>query len=639
MSQSVATRTTMPPRPAKLRDTDVAAVRAIAQAAVNVELFTIPLYLTAMTSIQGMHQITGKDQDFYRGRLWPGPATTADPKTPNEKAYNLIFSVFVEEMLHVQMAANLASRIGVVPTFTGPPLQNANSGWTCYGPDKTVIPHIVDLTDTTHPKTVKVDLGPVDDGRVALFRAIEASEEVAKEAIKPNARHKYFPIAPFDTWRPGGELPMFGTIGHLYRCYYDYLNLRYDDNPDEPLWHYAYDCGLAQRDLFNSVTESHPKREFRGFDTTITRPSLRMVWDLLSAIADHGEGSELPRDRPRAVDERYQADRGALERNYPRYTDTGEPTASADAAARHGNGVMDHHERFTELDGLRKQAGFTTWPDWRPTEPKPWTAEDLVTKDWRENTHDLPSPEDVAQAMNDLGVDDGMYRTISQAAVGSIAGVTRVLDEFWSNAEAEFPYPSMVGSGDRTAICWALFRRAPDLSAGPEGTGDGTLKHACQALDLRDPAGNDCATADVFHSCRGSNACRAEGGCGFVQPVEGGGGCGSVLVKAKITGSTADGEDTRYSAPGDNRCRTFGGCAVPISASQILPRGGTMQLFDFVEPGDTPEPFDTMTFERGETVHQAAYRAYRAVMAHRGKLVPEFPPPPNGLRLAFPPST
>jgi len=64
-------------RDPSFKPTDIAAVRAIAQAAVDVELFTIPLYMTSLYSIQGMHQITSKGNDFYQGRLWPGPATSA----------------------------------------------------------------------------------------------------------------------------------------------------------------------------------------------------------------------------------------------------------------------------------------------------------------------------------------------------------------------------------------------------------------------------------------------------------------------------------------------------------------------------------------------------------------------------------
>jgi hypothetical protein len=48
---------------------------------------------------------------------------------------------------------------------------------------------------------------------------------------------------------------------------------------------------------------------------------------------------------------------------------------------------------------------------------------------------------------------------------------------------------------------------------------------------------------------------------------------------------------------------------------------------------------DPMLYERGEKVHDVAYRAYRAVMEHRGKSVPAGPPDPDNLRLVFPPST
>src|SRR4051812_42611214 len=80
--------------------TDKSALYAIAQAAVNVELFTIPLYMTSLYSLHGTHQITGAN-DFYKGRLWPGMATTVNADTPNKKAFNGIFSVFIAEMLHL----------------------------------------------------------------------------------------------------------------------------------------------------------------------------------------------------------------------------------------------------------------------------------------------------------------------------------------------------------------------------------------------------------------------------------------------------------------------------------------------------------------------------------------------------------
>ena len=99
----------------------------------NVELFTIPLYMGTLYSIQGTHQITAKGQSYFKGRLWLGGATTANPKTANETAFNIIFSVFIQEMLHLQLAANMATAIGLTPSFTSPALQDANNGWTCYG--------------------------------------------------------------------------------------------------------------------------------------------------------------------------------------------------------------------------------------------------------------------------------------------------------------------------------------------------------------------------------------------------------------------------------------------------------------------------------------------------------------------------
>jgi hypothetical protein len=38
------------------KEADASALRAIAQATVNVELFTVPLYMGTLYSIQGMHQ-------------------------------------------------------------------------------------------------------------------------------------------------------------------------------------------------------------------------------------------------------------------------------------------------------------------------------------------------------------------------------------------------------------------------------------------------------------------------------------------------------------------------------------------------------------------------------------------------------
>ncbi len=93
-----------------------------------------------------------------------------------------------------------------------------------------------------------------------------------------------------------------------------------------------------------------------------------------------------------------------------------------------------------------------------------------------------------------------------------------------------------------------------------------------------------------------------------------------------------------YSAPSDNRCGGLGGCAVPISASQLYPEGGTMVLYDFVGPQHEQQKIGEMTFALGDSVYGKAWQAYKAVMASRGKQIGD-PPKPTDLRIALPPST
>lgn len=684
------------PRDPADKPTDAAALRAIAQAAVEVELFTIPLYMTSLYSIWGMHQITGSGNSFYQGRLWPGAATTAHPTTANEKAFNIVFSVFIQEMLHLQLAANMATTIndyGVAPQFTPKALMDPRTyAWTCYGPELTVIPHIIDLQDTIRHQDVKVNIGALSREQLRLFRVIEQPEDVAERDIQPARRGKYFPAAPFAGWRDGEPLPMFGTIGWMYRCYFDYLNLKYTDG--STLWDYVFRRpGEAaprgqQNDEFNAFQgEAHPMREFMGFEASVvqTYPDIAFAQMglMMDAITDQGEGSTIV-ERMRlaraanlaVVEPQYQASVTALRADYPSYDDRGALIPSADAVARGENDINDHYTCFGEI-----LAGYVdevvTWPQWLAGHG-PWTADDLKTADYVVNPN-IPPPQDVADALNRLAhspaIEPDYYALLSQAAIGAIAGVTSVLNTFWSaGAQAmqptPFPFPSMSGSGDRMAICWAVFGKPADLSMGITQPVEGKLYHSCQGIDynLAPPnlGSNTCAEIAVFHTCRGSNGCHAQGGCGFVQQTSGGGNCSTQLSTATAAATRQFGDPNRcspppgpnvtlggcnpmpvFSAPGDNRCASFGGCAVPISASQVFPKKGEMQLYKFVwnaaEKTWTSVELtnQTINFAVGDNVHDIAWQAYFQVMTAGQEPPPLTPPPPKPtlLRLAFPPST
>ncbi len=649
--------------------TDTAAVRAIAQAAVSVELFTIPLYMATMYSIQGTHQINAKDISYYKGRQWPGMSTSAHPASPEEEAFNIIFSVFIQEMLHLQMAANLATAIGAAPCFTGSELQSLEHGWTCYGKACTVIPHIVDLQDTSGYRHVRVNLEELNSNQCDLFLAIEQPEEQARAQLAEFDMHnhtKYFPEVPFDGWTPGKhvhDLPLFGTIGYMYECYARYISIEYEDG--ETLWQKLFVNGSVQQDMFNSQVDGHTKAEFPRFDTSFGPQdqdggqirSFNKAIDMMAAITDQGEGSDTAITRYRrrlqaqlmAVKPDYREDLAALKVDYPSYTEGGEDADSRDATARHDSAAYDHYERFGQV---KAKLPVKTWAQWHQ-DGHSWDEKMLTNASYDKATapKNIPGPDLVAGALNRLKDKSYTLKMLSTVATGAIYGITSVLDTYWQKQDTTFPYPSMVGAGDRMAICWAVLGQAPNLATGVPKAEKDVLYHACQGMHLAGEASATCAALAVYHTCRGSNGCHAQGGCGFAQLDAGGpSGCGHAVKVAQVAGNLcgapkpAPGANI-YSAPSDNKCGGFGGCAVPISASQLFPKTldgkpATMTLYDFgPAPGHHNLPLgQTITFDLGESVYEKAWEAYGKVMAARGTPVGAAPAPTD-LRLALPPST
>lgn len=648
-------------RDTKFVDADISAVRAIAEAAVHVELFTIPLYMTSMYSIVGMHEINSPNVSYYKGRQWPGMGTSRNATTSEEKAFNIIFSVYIQEMLHLQLAANIASAVGGVPTFSGKKslLQNDENGWVCYGDKLTTIPHIIDLKDTSDYGKIKVKLGPLDKNQIELFKAIEQPESAARKGIKKTKRKKYFPAIPLEGWKASDteiDLPLFGTIGYMYEALVKYLTIAYDDG--STLWERVYDPGSVQQDIFNRKDKgSHPKAEFDKLALALSandtpEQALKKVLEMASAITDQGEGAEIEIGLmagamfDTTVADRNRPSKDALQADYPSYNASGKQLkTSADCIARFPNSKQTHYERFIEVDKMLKK--INTWDKWHK-KGKSWKAKDLVTREYKKSKapDNIPTPNEVANALNALKTQAGMPDLMSQVATGAIAGVTTVLDTYWTdkNKKTGFPFPSMAGSGDRISIYWAVFGETPDLSRGVGAQDSGLLYHACQGMAFEPSVSRDeCAAVEVYHTCRGSNSCKAQGGCGFVQPLEGGGSCGgnSCGAVTRVSGGSKHVKDSKgpYSAPSDNYCGGAGGCAVPISASQLYPQGGNMALYDFTGAGNSPERMKgELKFSEGDSVYDTAWEAYSEVMKKRGQK-PKEKPQPNDLRIALPPST
>ena len=131
-------------------------VQEHAQAAAAVELYTLPLYLTAMTSI----------------------------KDSKSEAATILFSVAAEEMLHLQLAANLCAALDAPPNFRPPQ----------YGAD---VPHIKPYDPETGERGfLNATLGPLDDERLNIMLDIENPEEIPEGMVIDHStpQHPYSSI-------------------------------------------------------------------------------------------------------------------------------------------------------------------------------------------------------------------------------------------------------------------------------------------------------------------------------------------------------------------------------------------------------------------------------------------------------------
>jgi hypothetical protein len=655
---------------------DIAAVRALLQAAVNVELFTIPLYMCAMKSIQGTHAINAEGVSYYKGRVWPGRSIGKIPENDpnkteqenrieiaNQTAYNVLFSVFIDEMLHLQMASNLCVTLGVKPDFNSPALQDKAYNWTCYGQGKTVIPHIVDLKDLKETTVHSVELRDLTPEQLALFIIIEQNDERARSNLKSE---NYFPTVPFSNWTAQStetDLPMFGTIGWMYYCLLQYTTMKYEDG--QTLWQKMF---AGQRDLFNAARakSTHPDAEYPlmpvKIGVTAAVPAHIEALKMIFGICDQGEGTitaatinayaemiekSAPPHGLRLVEsdvvlQQFQPDVAALQADYPSYDADGHKRAdSDDAIARGENGKQDHFRRFIDLQGSMHD--IQTWRQWHADPSSKWSASMLTTAGYvPPNQAIIPAPEAVATALNNLKSTDATV--LDNVVQGALAGITKVLTASWSDQTVAFPFPSMVGSGDRMALFWAVFGQAPTLqgvsAAASANVATGTLYHACQSLSLDGTSGGECAAPRTYHSCKGSNGCATQGGCGFIQPVTGGGNCSQAGVHGSFKASND--KSILYSAPADNRCAGFGGCAVPISASQLFPNSDfpSMQFYAFKD-GEPVKLKEQVVIKQGDSVYETAWQAVEAARAFSipGYKKQDTPPQPTDLRLALPPST
>lgn len=221
------------------------------QKAVYLELWTIPLYLTAAYSLQvpGTDPAHPPQQVIVRGNKNPN-------RSREQLAFNNIYSIAVQEMLHLELASNLFNALfaskGLSPKFTGEwaPRYDRFPSWIA--------------------GNKPVQCGPVNPEQMALLASIETPE-------------------PKSDGAPDGPRETYDSIGQFYKSIEQGLQER---------WSALYKPDVDPHRQKNEFGNSDYRNDYyTGFSSVISGDSdtaLKLANGVLQAIIGQGEGNRGP---------------------------------------------------------------------------------------------------------------------------------------------------------------------------------------------------------------------------------------------------------------------------------------------------------------------------------------------------------
>ncbi len=202
------------------------------QKAAEIEFWTIPLYLTSLTSIKGLSELKPSEYPL-------------DAK--------LILSVVIQEMLHLELVMNLSNALGFTPVL-GKPIYNVDKGIPFLHPEADHIPNEI--------KGYRAIPGPLSEETLKLFCAIELPAVASSKPWKEKAY--YESIA--DLYAGLKE-----AVVHLWDTYY-----------------IGKEKNHFQKCSFNNYrTANHDEL---GFSQTVN--SLDQALNVIEAIVEQGEGAD-----------------------------------------------------------------------------------------------------------------------------------------------------------------------------------------------------------------------------------------------------------------------------------------------------------------------------------------------------------
>ena len=202
------------------------------QHAIDLELWTIPLYLSALYSIKGLRQLKPSD--------YPDAA-------------KLILSVVVQEMLHLELVCNLCNALGYKPRFK-PPVYDEKKGIPFIHPKKALVPEEL--------RGYEVKIQALNKDSLKLFCAIEMPH--------PKTEQEWV-----------GERS-YNSIAELYDAIKMALMASWDR-------HYVGDSrNTKQKDNFNEYHNHGGKSH--GFSQVVDSPETAAR--AIDAIVSQGEGAD-----------------------------------------------------------------------------------------------------------------------------------------------------------------------------------------------------------------------------------------------------------------------------------------------------------------------------------------------------------
>lgn len=505
----------------KFSEGDVELLKRHLQALIEVEFFTVPLYLTAVYSFtQTAINYTPDGGNTF-------PLSDLQQKT---------LSVAVQEMYHLQMASNLANAFDVTPDI---PQMSLTAGETL------TVPHLED-----GGKSLQTQLGN-------LPAVIEAM--VLVEKPDPN------------TPPPPNEAVIYPSIADLYHATLQLLA------------GYLEAFGLLPAALDPYFLPNHDQVAYGAFSTRYIYNKIATRDDAkhaANAVTDQGEGTLVsPEDQGGG----YRVSAKVASFFQFGENDTVLPEYQSSKGSRfYVYDQITHYKRFEEIQStLASQdwdkviGGAAFYPAGDPSPDLPSWAADSATLQASLNTiwsYLIDTMQAGFQSGNLLPENPDPTIPGFNDAMLAFKYVIPLIWQWGECPSFEYragvtPVETQAAMDSADPLC--LFHW--DERTIEVRTKYPNDKNTCQGLNqcagmgwggIATEKGNGaCATADL-HTCQGGNTCSFQGGCGFLSTVKG------VLLPA-----------SEQWIPGLNQGPLTGGCQTPVGTAQVFDRTADLSQF------------------------------------------------------------